>query len=401
MCRFGVVNMMEYLRVSWRNLSRKRFRTSLTVSGIAIGAASVVLIASVGNMGRSLVGNELQSLGLDGYAISAQQSGKAMLQEEDLQTLRQSELVDLAAPISIQLGRLRMRGLVADSVVWGIDEAARNIYSIELMHGRFLNKNDIASRERVCLVDQKTALAFYKRENIVGKQISLDLDGITAEFEIVGVVSSGGSILQTMINGVIPSFVYLPYTTVQDQTGKAGLDQIAVKAAFAGNVQVSGESILKILERAGEGEEYKIDDLSKQRGKLDGLMNTVSMVLTIIAGISLLVAGLGIMTIMLVSVNERTREIGIKKAIGASSGVIMLEFMLEAFAISLLGSLIGCGLGIWLLCIGCYLYGFTPQISGGLITFCVGFAVTLGLLFGVYPAFLAAKMNPVDALRFE
>lgn len=191
--------------------------------------------------------------------------------------------------------------------------------------------------------------------------------------------------------------VYIPYTTMQNLTGRETFDQIAVRVRDGSDVEHAQTSIVSALERSGGLEGlYRTDNLAVQKERLSGLMDIVTLVLTAISGISLLVSGLSIMTIMLVSVNERTREIGIKKAIGASSGRILWEFLAEAVIISLLGSLAGILLGGGLCWLGMTLVGVRMTLSLTGLLGLIGFSVALGALFGVYPAVKAAKMRPVS-----
>jgi putative ABC transport system permease protein len=200
---------------------------------------------------------------------------------------------------------------------------------------------------------------------------------------------------------IIPSFVYLPYTTMQSLSGKESFDQIAVRVKGGVDEDVAGAQLVSVLERiSGIPTGYRAENMQSQKNKLDGVLDIITYVLSAIAGVSLVVAGLSIMTVMLQSVGE-TREIGIKKSIGAGRRDILYEFLVEALTISVLGSLIGAVFGIAVVAVGCVVLGMAVRLSLELILFSIFFSILVGVVFGVYPASIAARLRPVEALRCE
>ena len=252
------------------------------------------------------------------------------------------------------------------------------------------------------IVDGKYAQKIYKRTNIVGKTMRISMNGRQELFRVIGVVETGGTIMQSLIGSYVPCFVYIPYTTLKSYTGKSNFDQIAVKLKPDRDPNLAAKEIKSSLSAVvGSSDTIRVENLAAQREQLDKILEIVTLVLSIIAGISLVVAGLSIMTVMMVSVSERTREIGIKKSIGASRCKIMMEFLTESFLISGIGSLAGLAVGVIFSALGCAVAGIPPLLNRGMILFSVLFATGIGILFGVYPAMQAAKLRPVDALRSD
>ena len=393
--------MRDVLGNALKSLSRKTSRTALTISGITVGVTLVMIVSMMSAAGRTVVGQELDSMGLGGLSISAEKGNTGALGDDKLTVLRQMADIDTAMPLMLHYATSTMRGQTSNAMICGIDAGAGQVISLSLQHGRLISPGDVAAQATVCVVDEAVAEAAYHRSNIVGKAIDLPFGGTTETFTIVGVTETGSSLLQNLTD-YIPGMVYVPYSTLQHLTGRSSFDQIAVRLTDGTDSTTAQQHVVHTLERlSGRSGGYHAENLAMQKDRLGRIMTMVSLVLTVISGISLLVSGLGIMTIMLVSVTERTREIGVKKALGASRGRIMLEFLAEAIIITLLGSVIGIVLGGAAAGIGLAAFGVPVSVSLGSVLSLIGFCVLIGGVFGVYPAIKAARMPPVEALRAE
>lgn len=395
--------MIAIVKHAVRNLARKKFRTFLTVIGIAIGIASVVIITTVSEIGKQAITSELDSLGVGSLSVTALNTqSQVQLYPGDLDTIRQVDNVESAVPVMYEYTFTNLRGSLTDTMVWGIDSGADQIISIEILHGRLINSGDVLASSNVCLIDETLAASLYNRTNVVGKSIEILLGGTYCPYEIVGVVKSGGNILQSLMESYVPTFVYVPYSAMQRQSGRTSFNSVAVKIQNDKAIDSTSKSIIASLEQYnGAKDVYSVEDVARQKKQLDNLLQIVTIILTLIAGISLIVAGLGIMTIMMVSVNERTREIGIKKSIGATKRIIRTEFLIEAFAMSLIGSIAGAGIGMAVSFLGAALFSMDVLYNLRAIATAIVFSVATGMVFGVYPANKAANLKPVDALRFE
>ncbi len=394
------------MKISFRSvfncLTYKKVRTFLTILSIAIGVFSVVIISAISNMGKDAINYELDSLGIGGVIISTSEKSNTAIFSNDLDTIKNFDSVEAATPVMMNISTGVVRNIGSEIALWGVNSDASKVIKIDLLYGRLINETDVASRSNVCVIDRELALNNYKRENIVGKNVRLLVGSAYETFEVVGVVSSGGNVLQSLVGNYIPNFVYIPYTTMQTYDRSLKIENLAVQFDSNVDIDANARSIINALEvKNSVTDVYKYENISQQKDTLNNMLNIITTVLSAIAFVSIIVAGIGIMTVMMVAVSERTREIGIKKAIGARKMQIMLEFMTESVLISLIGSSIGAVTGQLFACVGAYIVGMQIEFNFSVVTLCIAGALIISAVFGIYPAFTAAKMSPVDALKFE
>lgn len=394
--------MFECIKQSLRVIGKSRLKAFLTVGGIAIGVSSVVIISSIGEMGKSAVDNQLTDMGMDSFVVTGTESNFDGLWEKDLETLKSVPDVRNAMPLINYFTEISSRGENSPAMIWGVNEDADDVIELKTVSGRLINKSDVLSARKVCVVDEQIAMNRYKRNTIVGKEIGISINGRVENFEVIGVVSNGVNLLQNMFGDLVPSFVYIPYTTLSEETNNRYFTQIAVKLDDGTDSDTAFNALSHaVLCQRDEKTEIRVENLLKQKSQMNKIADITSKALSIVAGISLVVSGLSVMTVMLVSVKERTREIGIKKSIGAKNSDILTEFLTESVLITLIGGIIGLLSGLVFSALAGFITGLPSFMEAEGIIFVLFFVMVIGAVFGAYPAYKASRLSPVEALRSE
>ncbi len=384
----------------------KSFRTRKSsvlfpILGVAVSVMSVIIISTVGAVGKQAVSREVSNLGLGGLMITpAATALGSVLTQGELETIRASQVVSAATPVVYHVSVIQNRKGEQDCILWGVDNHTNDIMHLSLLHGREISKSDIYSKNKVCLVDATYAKQLYSRENIVGKQITVLLTEGYETFTVIGVTDSDSSLVKSFVSDYIPCFVYLPYTVLRQASGDDFFSSIAVTVSENVSIQQAETALMVGLnDYSGYEGGYKIENMLTYSQTIEKILSIITVILSGIAGISLLISGISIMTVMLFSVGERTREIGIKKAIGAGFFDILFEFLVESVAISLIGTAIGIMLGTISSFVGCSFFSIQPVFEGKMILICAAVTAAFGIIFGIYPALRAARLDPAEALR--
>lgn len=394
------MNIKHYLKT----IKTRSIKTWLTISSIAIGIISVLIISSIGNAGKSLISNELDSLGVSGITIKSKDVSLLKLNNDHLNTVKRLNFVEKATPVLMSTGYLKNEISSNNVILWGISEENDQVLRLNLLSGRNFNNKDIKKKNNVCLLDENTAKTIFPETNIVtNRKIEVYVAGQTISYRIIGVVKSESGLLETAAGEFLPNIVYLPYTTLQNSIGNDELTQISVQVSAENDeLDLYGNEILTTLNANKDSKNaISVENLTAQKTKLMGTLDIVSNSLTIIGIISLIVSGLGTMTVMLFSVSERTKEIGIKKSIGAKRGDIIIEFIIETLILSIIGAIIGILISLTIIYIVKIFFSINLTITSGQIISCILVSLVFGIVFGIYPAIKASKLNPVDALRRE
>lgn len=288
----------------------------------------------------------------------------------------------------------------------GVDTAYQKLQPVQILNGRYISANDVEERRAVIMISESTALKLYGTVNVAGKHFRSDILGENREFSIIGVYRKDVSPIQKLLmgsndkngEGIVPWTLLSPESSEFSMIryyGKTGMSEQEMKQL---NTEIKAY-FSKIKNR--QPSDWYISSIQDEMKQVDGVMGGISAAVGGIAAISLLVGGIGIMNIMLVSVTERTREIGIRKALGASTGDILVQFLTESALLSALGGLIGVLLAMGLVSLGATAFGLSVVIRPGIILVAVLFSAIVGIFFGIYPANKAAKEDPIVALRYE
>jgi putative ABC transport system permease protein len=402
----------ETLRIAWSGITANKLRSGLTILGMTIGVASVIVLIAVGNGSSKAVQSRIQSLGTNVLIVQssgglrggarASTAGTVSLTKKDAEALEDPALapdVKSASPV-VQASSVK---LVAGSSSYepssfvGTTPSYLTAHSYKLAEGAAFTSEDVSKHRKVAVIGQTVIEELFAGQSPVGQSVKVN----GASFEVVGVLASKGSNGATNQDDVVMA----PITTVQDSlTGPGAVSSITVQAKSESSLNAAEGEVTEILE-----ERHQIKDTAEpgfsvlNQGSLLETSSSTSSVFTTLLGevaaISLLVGGIGVMNIMLVSVTERTREIGIRKAIGARRSDILTQFLTEAVLVSLFGGLAGVAVGV----LGSQfeIAGVHPEVAVYSIFLAFGAALASGLYFGTYPAARAAAMRPIEALRFE
>ena len=401
----------ELLKMAWRSLAANKLRTFLTMLGVIIGVTSVIALVSVGMGVKKNVIDNISRLGsnmlivMPGSANRGGMRGAAgsviTLTYDDAEAIKSKiKDIDYVSPTVSNSYQVVYGHENWNTTVTGVIPEYVAIQSLEIKSGLFFSEHDVDVRNRVAVIGSTVATNLFESVNPVGKKIRIG----NAPYTIIGVLNSKG---QSSGGQDQDDVVLIPLTTAQERLiGITYVRSINVQVSDADKMDEVQSNIEKLLRqrhriRAGAEDDFNVRNLTTLMETMTSTTTMITLLLGAIAGISLIVGGVGIMNITLASVTERTREIGIRKAIGATYSNIMLQFLIESTMISVIGGIIGIIIGIGAAQAISKFGNFTTVISGVSIAASFGFALFVGIFFGMLPARKAARLDPIEALRYE
>ncbi len=382
------------------NILYDKMRSFLTMLGIIVGVAAVIILISLMNGMTGMITDTFEEMGTTSLTVNVQdRGGNRRVYEEDIYNLREEnpELISGVSPtVSLAMATVKTPGS-ADSITTnatGVSEEYATMKMLTVTNGRFLRYMDIKNNAKVCVIGS------YIQKELFGSIPALNqnikINGIS--YQIVGILEEKDD----SDSGGADEVIYIPYTTASRIANSSYISSYTLTATSDAAVDNAISFVkAKLLEKIGDDDYYSVSSLSQILDMATEMLDTMELLLVAIAGISLLVGGIGIMNIMLVSVTERTREIGIRKSLGAKSRAILSQFIIEAGTVSGVGGILGILVGSIVAILFGNMLGLTATPSLGAILLSFSVSVGIGILFGYLPAKNASKLNPIDALRHE
>lgn len=405
--------LFEYIKMAVQNIRANKGRSFLTMLGIIIGIASVIAIVSIGEGTKNQMNSEIDGIGGGQIAVSVSNDAiteSEFITAEDVQAVREIDTVE-GVNVSESYDGETVTGKGNFSIMLTAEGPdAKLLNNSEMKYGNYFGENEIEEGKNVCVISDADAKRLFGTDDVVGMNLDITCYDSSKSFRIMGVTTQkeNGTFVSYTYDGM-PVAVNIPYSSMEDLAGATDeFYSLTIQGDKTLDSQIIADQVVHVLEKRHQcaGDEYfQVQSFQDVMQSMNEMLGMVTAFISFVAGISLLVGGIGVMNIMLVSVTERTREIGIRKSLGAKTSSIMLQFLAEAAILTVIGGLIGIILGILAAYGICSVISgsigmtITPGISPIVIFVATLFSCAVGVFFGIYPAKKAARLSPIEALR--
>lgn len=404
--------LKENFTMAIDSIFANKMRSFLTMLGIIIGIASVIAILAVGNGATAEISETFSDLGATSIQLQANDPDASgdLITEEDLDVIRESiDEIQYISPESQVQGTVTANDKNRQAILnYGTPDLQHisQMMDATIVEGRYFNDVDYDEARDVVVIDADAADALYGRTDVVGENLRVTVSGQQLNLQIVGVTEGMLSDMQGAFEVEdMPVFMAAPLPTIRNHVpNEVSMDDVMVQVSETEQIDPVSNQMVRLLElrhNAVDEGVYTAQNFLNMMDQIDNVMSLFINFIAAVAGIALVVGGIGVMNIMLVSVTERTREIGTRKALGATTNTILIQFLMESVILSLIGGLIGLTLGILGANAIAGLLDIVPEITLGSVAIVLIFSTAVGIFFGIYPARKAARLNPIDALRYE
>lgn len=403
------MDFQELFGSALQSLRNNVMRTSLTMLGIIIGISSVILIFSIGQGAVKFIVDELSSFGTNYFSVNPGQSqftsqfSSGDLTIEDAEAIRDDRSISniqSVAPMAAANVVVSANDVDKAILVYGMTTEAYDLLNPNVLYGELISEEDNIEAQRVAVIGADAVEKFFGKDaDPVGQKVKID----NKTFKIIGVTKSSS----VLLGGFLDNSIYIPLDVALHQIkGKVDIAEIDISVKDQAIMNQTIEEVKLLLRdrhnlKEGDEDDFVITSAKDALSIVQNITSVLTLLISAISGISLIVGGVGVMNIMLVSVTERTREIGLLKSIGATERNILVQFLIEAMVMTLIGGVIGIVLGVFGAYVVSLIVGIPFVFSVPAIAIAVGVSMAVGIIFGLYPARRAARLSPIDALRYE